>query len=206
MSQLRASGKRAKMTSMKTGCGLSSFLIFVLARLTVPQKKNVFPIRALMEERCMLFRKLFRLWLALDISSVFVEFLVRVYVPIKIGYIVIVEEFIPGTITDYLHLCAFLKLPIHRILTATNLLKQLVAFCGQTKLVFLDADDAELRHRWMQRSSLAEKDDYLQFQRVVLPDVARWMFGAEPRFIDTTGRTLVETHQIIMRHLERGLK
>jgi hypothetical protein len=80
----------------------------------------------------------------------------------------------------------------------------LVASGGEIKSVFLDADDAELRSRWMRRSSLAEKDDYLQFQRVVLPGVTKWVFGAEPRLIDTTGRTLDEVHRIIIRYLETG--
>jgi len=69
--------------------------------MTVNKRKDVFPIRAL-EGKLNLFRRIFRLWLGLDLISITLKFFAGVYAPLKLGYTIPIEEYVPPTISDYI--------------------------------------------------------------------------------------------------------
>jgi hypothetical protein len=56
----------------------------------------------LVEGKLNLFRRIFRLWLGLDLISITLKFLAGVYAPLKLGYTIPIEEYVPATISDYI--------------------------------------------------------------------------------------------------------
>jgi len=160
------------------------------------------PIRNLLEERPLLFKKLFRLWLCLDVSSILIKFLLTVYIPMKLGHIILVEEYVPAMIADYLYLKNALNLPLKSIVPTINIISRLMLLCGSASIILLDADPHELKHRWSNRGrGLLEIPNYLNMQRTLLPHICqnlptRWFL-----YINTTNEGVQETHRKIVRYL-----
>ncbi len=166
--RLRRKGLKVKTASLKTGHLLAFILEVLLAKMLVSKGKDVYPIRALIEEKPHLFRRIFKLWLILDLISITIKFLISVYLPLKLGYIVIVEEYIPATISDYIYLSKLMKPPLKMDSLSIGYLLRMANLCVSMKTIFLDAESDELVRRWKVRGSPNEREDYIQMQRSLL--------------------------------------
>ncbi|RLF02808.1 MAG: hypothetical protein DRJ59_02550 [Thermoprotei archaeon] len=164
------------------------------------RRRDVFPIRALIEERSRLFKRIFRLWLSLDLISITIKFLAGIYIPLKLGYTVLVEEYIPATITDYIYISEILEIPLKINSFIIRYLLRLMSLCYPIQVIFLDAGDHVLFHRWKARGSLIEGKDYIRAQRTVLLRISK-VLSQEFLYIDTGVKTIEETHKLIMRHI-----
>jgi thymidylate kinase len=200
-SKLKQRGLKTKISCLKTGHLFAFILEVSLARMVADKRKDVFPIRALVEEKPCLFRKIFKLWLSLDLISITVKFLAGVYFPLRLGYTVLVEEYIPATISDYIYLSKIIDFPLKVNSFAINYLLRLMSLCSPTQMIFLDAKNDELKTRWKLRRSFSERDDYLQMQRTLLLQLSRKLSPHKFIYVDTGARMLSETQELIMRHL-----
>jgi thymidylate kinase len=199
-SALRKNRLKVKTTSLKTNHLFASFLTLILARTLAGKRKDVSRIRALLEERPLIYGRLFWLWLYLDAISVSIQFLISVYIPSKIGYVVLVEEYIPATISDYLYLGKALNLPPRVFCLTMNWMLKLMHSGGPIQMVFLDADVDVLRFRWKKRGSLNEKSDYLGMQRTTLLSLSKKL-SLRILCFNTTNQTIRETHEKIVGYL-----
>ena len=196
--KLNDKGYSVKSTFLKSGHLFSYLFLRMLARGTVGQgMPDVSPIRALIDQRPELYRRLFRPWLALDLFSVVAKSLFAVYLPMKSGLLVLVEEGIPATIADYLYLCDVLGVPREKSFAAVKLLAALHARMGPVAIVVLSADQAALSSRWAERGSSAEREDYVLAQRELLPTISRVLAGRLLLSLDTTSRSRTETSNLI---------
>jgi hypothetical protein len=184
------------MSFLKTGHLFAFILEISLAKIVANRRKDVFPIKALVEERPILFRRIFRLWLGLDLISITLKFFISIYLPLKLGYIILVEEYIPATISDYIYLSRIVEFPLRVNSFAINYLLKLMNLCGPTQIIFLDAKDDELRIRWKLRRSFDEREDYIQMQRTLLLQISRGLLSMNFIYISTGAKTLVETQKI----------
>jgi len=200
-SKLKQKGLKTKMSFLKTGHLFAFILEILLARIVTSKRKDMFPIRSLVEERPNLFRRIFRLWFGLDLISITLKFLAGIYFPLKLGYIVLVEEYIPATISDYIYLSRIINFPLRVNSFAINYLLRLMNLCGPTQIIFLDAKNDELRIRWKLRKSFDEKEDYLQMQRTLLLQISKELSSMNFIYIDTRAKTLVETQKLIISQL-----
>jgi len=200
-SKLRQKGLKVKVSFLKTGHLFAFILEILLARIVASKRKDVFPIRALLEEKPTLFRRIFRLWLGLDLISITLKFFTSIYLPLRLGYIVLVEEHIPATVSDYVYLSRITNFPLGVDSFAINYLLRLMNLCGPTQIIFLDAKDSELRIRWKLRGSFDEREDYLQMQRALLLQMSRELSPNGLIYINTEAKTLAETQELIMSHL-----
>jgi hypothetical protein len=200
-SKLKRKGLKTKMSFLKTGHLFAFILEISLARIVANKRKDVFPIRALVEERPTLFRRIFRLWLGLDLISITLKFLAGIYLPLKLGYIVLIEEYIPATISDYVYLSKIVNFPLRVNSFAINYLLKLMNLCSPTQIIFLDAKDDELKTRWKLRGSFDERKDYLQMQRTLLLQISRELSPNGLIYINTEAKTLTETQKLIMSQL-----
>jgi len=203
-SKLKKKGLKTKISCLKTGHLFAFILEVLLARMVADKRKDVFPIRALVEEKPCLFRKIFKLWLNLDLISITVKFLAGVYFPLKLGCIVLVEEYIPATISDYIYLGEIINFPLKRNSFAINYLLRLMNVCSPNQIIFLDAKNDKLKIRWKLRGSLDEREDYLHKQRTLLLQISRALSSNKLMYINTSSKTLTETQKLIMSHLLRG--
>jgi thymidylate kinase len=200
-SKLKQKRLRTKMSALKSNELLASILVILLTKIVASKRKDVFPIRALIEERPTLFRKILRLWLALDIISITLKFLISIYLPLRLGYIVLVEEYIPATISDYIYLSRFIKFPLKMNSFTINYLLRLMNLCWPAQIIFLDAKDDELKKRWKLRKSFDEKEDYLQMQRTLLLQISKKLSSLNFIYINTETKALEETQILIISQL-----
>jgi len=200
-SKLKRKGLKTKMSFLKTGHLFAFILEISLAKIVANKRKDMFPIRALVEERPTLFRRIFRLLLGLDLISITLKFLAGIYLPLKLGYTVLIEEYIPATISDYVYLSKIVNFPLRVNSFAINYLLKLMNLCGPTQIIFLDAKNDELRIRWKLRRSLDEREDYIQMQRTLLLQISRGLSSMNFIYINTGAKTLVETQKLIMNQL-----
>jgi len=197
-SKLKRKGLKTKMSFLKTGHLFAFILEISLAKIVANKRKDVFPIRALVEERPTLFRRIFRLWLGLDLISITLKFLAGIYLPLKLGYTILIEECIPATVSDYIYLSKIVNFPLRVNSFAINYLLKLMNSCGPTQIIFLDAKDDELKTRWKLRGSFDERKDYLQMQRTLLLQILRELSPNGLIYINTEAKTLTETQKLIM--------
>jgi len=200
-SKLKLKGLKVKVSFLKTGNLFAFILEISLARMVASKRKDVFPIRALVEEKPTFFRRIFRLWLGLDLISITLKFLAGIYLPLKLGYTILIEEYIPATISDYVYLSKIVNFPLRVNSFSINYLLKLMNLCGPTQIIFLDAKDDELKTRWKLRGSFDEREDYLQMQRTLLLQMSRELSPYGLICINTEAKTLTETQKLIMSQL-----
>jgi hypothetical protein len=200
-SKLRQKGLKTKMSFLKTGNLFALIIEILLARIVASKRKDVFPIRALLEERPTLFRRIFRLWLSLDLISITLKFFINIYLPLRLGYIVLVEEYIPAAISDYIYLSRIINFPLETNSFAINYLLRLMSLCSPTQIIFLDAKNNELKMRWKLRGSFDEREDYLRMQRTLLLRMSRELLFMNLIYVNTSSKTLKETQELIMNCL-----
>jgi len=200
-SKLKQKGLKTRVSFLKTGHLFAFILEISLARIVASKRKDASPIRALVEERPILFKRIFRLWLILDLISITLKFLVGVYIPLKLGYTILIEEYIPAIISDYIYLSRIVNCPLKVNSFAINYLLRLMKLCNHTQMIFLDAENDELKSRWRLRGSFDEKEDYLHMQRTLLLHISRTLSSSELIYVNTSSKTLTETQELIMRRL-----
>jgi thymidylate kinase len=101
--RIRSKGLKVKTVFLLKGHYFSYFFEIFLAKIL------------LLDRKPSVFKRIFKLWLIIDTFSLCLKFLLEIYIPIKLGYIVLVEEYLPSTITHYLYYCHYLKLPVRII-------------------------------------------------------------------------------------------
>jgi len=199
-SRLKRRGLKAKMAFLKTGHLFAFILEFFLAKMVAGKRRDVSPIRTLVEEKPRLFKKIFRLWLYLDLVSITIRFLVSIYIPLKLGYIVLVEENIPATISDYIYLSKIIKLPLKINSFEIIYLLKLMSLCGPTYIVFLDAENDKLALRWKLRGSCDEREDYIRMQRGILLRLSKDL-SYKFLYVNTGTMSIKESYKLITNHL-----
>jgi hypothetical protein len=201
--EFRAKGLRVKSTHLKSNSLLAAWLIAALARI-LARPQEVTPIRALIDKRPDIFRRLFRTWLALDVLGIALLFVVKILLPLKLRSIVLVEEYLPATIADYLYLSRVVGCSLPRTSFAVRLMLAM-SEAAPAHTIFLDARLDELERRWKRRKSYAEKPDYLQMQRTLLPPLSKMISSQEIFYVDTTGQSIAETNCRIATWLSKNI-
>jgi len=200
-SRLSNDGLKVKVTSLKTDHFPASIVVILLAKILVRKRKDVYPIRALIDDRLALFKRLFKLWLILGIWGIFVRFLLSIYLPMKMGYLVIVEEYIPATIADYMYLRRVVRISCNTVSFATDLMLRLKHVSDPMLVIFLDAHIDLLKSRWSHRKSLDEEPDYIHMQCSTLLSLSKKLSSCRLLYINTTKQTIEETHKLITKYL-----
>jgi len=203
-SKLGNKGVRVKTTSLKINHFLAFILVVILVKMLCARnkRKDAPFIRALIEEKPCLFRRLFKLWLTLDVLSIYIRFLLTIYLPLKMRHIVIVEEYLPSTIADHVYVARILGLPIKSPSTAVSFMLRMVHLGGSMQTIFLDAHNNVLKDHWRaRRMNLDERPDYLNMQRTILLSLSKKLSSDDLLYIDTSKQTIEETHKLITDHL-----
>ena len=199
-SKLKQRGLKVKMSFLKTGHLFAFILEVILAKMVASKRKDISPIRALVEERPHFFKRIFKLWLGLDLISIAIKFLTNIYIPLKLGYTILVEEYIPATISDYIYLSKIIKFPLKVNSFAVNYLLKLMSFYNPAQIIFLDAENSKLTYRWKLRGKFNERKDYVRMQRTLLLQVSKKL-SYRLLYINTGTKTIKEAHKLIINRL-----
>lgn len=200
--RLRQRRLRAKISFLKTGHLLAFILQVILAKM-LTKRRYISPIRTLVEEKPYLFKKIFRLWIYLDLISVTITFLAKICLPLKLGYTVIVEEYIPAIISDYMYLSKLVKFPLKTNFFTIRYMLRLMSLCNPTQIIYLDAENDKLAFRWKVRRSFEEREDYIRMQRSILLQISKKL-SYTFLYVNTGAKTIDETHNLIINSLLRN--
>ncbi len=204
-SRLREQGWKVNTTFIKSGHLMANMFQVLLVRLSTRQKGSKPQMRVLTEKSTFLFRKMFRIWLVFDVVSICLKFAFCVYLPVRNGYVVIVEEYIPATISDYIYLNRILGRNHEQLLPILNILQRLLYLGGPMEVFFLDASLDKLRLRWNARGTHEEKPEYLGMQRTLLLTLLRKLSSDRICILDTGRQAIEETHKLVVGELNEML-
>lgn len=203
-SVMRKRGLKVKTTSLKTNHILARLLATLLFYVVNERKKNIYPIRMLIENRPELFKSIFKFWFFLDLTSITFKFLFTVLLPLKLGYTILAEEYIPAAICDYIYISKTLGMHEETATGGMVFLLRLLRVGGPTRIVFLDARQDDLQLRWKTRGSPAETSEYLIAQRSVLLSLSKKLSSHEVLFINTSDKRVAETHDFLVGYFFKG--
>ncbi len=119
--------------------------------------------------------------------------------------VVLVEEYLYGSLADYLYLLSlsgqpnryYVKLVTGHVLKLLNSLPPALVF-------YFDADTDTLKRRWIERGSDVERGEYLEMQRSLLPVLVR-LTGAQMVYVDTVSKTIEEVNRALRARIARLL-
>jgi len=197
--KLRSKELRVKTSFLLSGHLFSYLLLIILAKILCKgRRKNASAMRTLLDENLVSFKKLFRLWLVVDTISTCLKFLFSIFIPVKFGKIVLVEDYIPSTITHYWYYCQCLKLPVSSVNFSAKLMLRLMS-CFSTWIIFQDANTEVLKSRWRVRGSPPEKDDYIRIRREILLLLLQKIQPGRLIYVKTDNSSAREVHKLIYR-------
>ena len=197
--ELRKKGLKVKTTFLKSNHGFAHLLSFFLTRVLIKNRNDPrrAHVRALIKEEPVIFNRLFKLWLTLDLFSITLSFLLKILLPTRMGYTVLVEDYLPATIVNYIYFTRAINIPSKTSSFFPRFMQRLIHVVGPTKWVFLDAEDGVLNSRWKNRRSVVEELDYLHEQRTKLLFLSKALSSHEVLYIDTTHQNIMETHELV---------
>lgn len=199
--QLRKDNVKAMIVVLKTNHLFAHCLTMVLEYILFGGRKQEFVIRELIDKRPVILKRLFKLWLILDALSVSLKFLWNIKLPLKWGYVVLVEEFLPAIVTDYVYISRTVDLPSRTSNGVIRFVSKILTSAGTMENVFLDAQSNVLQTRWATRGTPLETPEYLRAQREMLLRCSKRLSTVDFLYIDTSTKTIHETQAYIQAHL-----
>lgn len=187
-------------TVLKINVLLTHIFLIVLCKIYGLDISKRYPIRALIDDRKDVLISVLDLWLFIDIVSIIIKFFIRIYIPHKLGYIVLVEDFLIATIVDYNYLARELNISDKYFNKNIRLARYLLSLITDDMFVFfLDADLNILKDRWSKRGSPIEVDSYIYIQK---NDLLRFA-SSFPNYIyiNTSNYSVEEVHKCIIQKL-----
>ena len=202
-SRLKHKKVKVKTTVLKTNHIFSYVLTVILAKLIGDNRKNVYPLRKLIEERSEILKKLLKLWLFLDLVSITIRFLITVYAPLKRGHVVLIEEYIPAIIADYIYIIKAIGGDLKKLHFTYLFLRKLIDVAKPISIIYLDAPNNILKKRWRNKGIIEEKPDYIVMQRTLLLKISKSL-AQSFLYLNTGSRNITETHKTIWRFVTKG--
>lgn len=196
--QLLQRTEKVHRTYLKGFHGLSYILAYFAVRC-IGCRDFSWALTALHQKNPSLEKRLLKLLLLLDFLEVILLNIAKVFVYLKLGYHVLVEEQVVGYAANHLH---------YRIINpefynryGSKMIRFYVRLLSsQSPLVFfLDARNDELKKRWEQRGSPIELESYLNSLRESMKLIRK--MGIKTICINTSS-PIPETFKRIMRSIE----
>ena len=179
----KSKGLKVNIAGLKVG-NLWAYPLYKIALIGWPIFKNKY---------------MFKMWVVLDLIAISLKFLISIWLPFKAGRLILVEEYIPAIVADYLHIARINGYPpkdVRAIIAYTSRLATLVPFTS----VFLDADTAVIRERWKSRGTSDEKLEYILVQQKLLPLITK-LLSHRLIYIATSDSSVKETSYYLKEHL-----
>lgn len=203
---LKKRGFSVSCTQLKAFHILSSFLILVLLFL-VREKTQKNHYRILREKRALLGARVMTILTFLDIPSFLVRYLLTVSWQRKLRDVVIVEEYIPAAVAEYLFWWKIMGKKNQLSSIFINFIQRLFNRNEATTIVFyLDGTSSKLLKRIAARNTYTEQLDYIKMQRSTLLTITQ-NFSSADRFhyIDTSSRNIVAVEKAILTTVNNEL-
>ena len=96
----------------------------------------------------------------LPVLSLYVRILKR------LGFLLLIEEYLPGILVDYYHLAKIYKFKANLISIAMSILYKSLLLSGMSTILFV-CDKTRLPERWKNRGTGPEYADYLESQQTI---------------------------------------
>jgi thymidylate kinase len=207
-SYLKKRGIATTATFLKSANLMAYLFLKMIAALCGLKRNHVPPITTLNESRPDLFKALSFLFTLIDAFSIVIKYLFRVWLPLKLGRVVLVEEYLPATVFDY-----FVLLKIRKVITSRsfNVLYKLCALLASRTahvsniVFFFDAPNHVLFERYSRRGSFKERKLYLEMQRKLLPSLYSKFLGRQVVFLNSS-KPVYQLERLIQSKVDAILK
>ncbi len=198
---LRERGYKVTVTYLKVMNIFSYFILVLLYKIVQKEGNNTSIWRFLFKKKKDIIEKLFNLLAILDCISISIKFLFRIYIPLLLGNTVLVEEYIPAIISDYLSFKARGLWGLGGNLIISLAQRYHLMVHERTCFVYLYAPISILRKRWLIRGTTPEKDEYIKIQQLMLRKIIHQLKGNCIFEISTAHRPISLTAQEILNYL-----
>lgn len=183
---LKKRGQRSKFTYLKTYFILTNNLLRIFRGMNISRIGLYF-----------IHRLLVVLDLVINVFILTLLALFRVRIPSKFYKYILIEEYLPGTLVDYVHAKLILRLNRKFLMRAIHVLLRLLYIDSTT--IVLVCNVQSLPYRWKARNTPSEAHSYLKVQEKVF---SLWSKHVENTFyISTEGKSVKETNREIRKLL-----
>ena len=183
------------------------FVIWLLATKLINNKRKTIKLRKyapwyiLTKFNEVLARRIALLTSLLDVTFTIPSKLLWINLLKRVGYVVLCEEYLYGTLIDYIY--SLISIGNHkgkRLLRFTiAILAAMLRKYKPSIVIALDADITEIIKRWEKRGYGDPQLKYVKFQRIFLKKLSY----SETIFIDTNNRSISEIVKLILKTLKK---
>jgi thymidylate kinase len=156
----------------------------------------------------LILQKTGNLWFSLILVSTLPMILIKVYLPLLMGYTVIAERYVIDTISDIQRLGLMYKIQNSRIIRLSSIL--FTFFPKDSILIYVHADYSALTERYRKRETPIESKEYAQSREQYYGQVLRTLKSKRPTlchlYLDSTCDSEINASNKLLNLLQDSLK
>jgi len=158
-----------------------------------------YPLESLLRGANLKLRNLITLWYVTDVFELSGRLLVLYILSKFIRITLLIEEYIPAILVDYLYISLRLKLRLRTILKYMNIMLYFYNKLHPLKVVFLSAPLKVLVKRWYQRGRAEHSQLYIHLQLHLLQQIVTFTtLSKNVVLIDSSNSKIIDTLRVIL--------
>jgi len=201
----RCFSKYRRVVELNLKRGFLASLLERLLMLLVYGKRlgYPYPLELLLRGASNKTRKVVKLWFYINTLELASRILLLARLAKIFGLILLIEDYVPAIIVDYVYVALKLGLPINSIMKFIKILLQVYSKEQPLKIIFLSATKPELIKRWYIRKRGEHSELYISLTRVLMLNLVMKVFENSNKalVIDTSDKSIGETATVILRHV-----
>jgi len=201
---LKSKGQKVVVLSLKRGFTTSIIEKTLYTTIYGRNRLYPYPLELLLRGAKAKLRRIVYLWFIINTFELYSRILLLLALN-RMGRLILVEDYVPVAILDYVYVAMKLEIPIGKIWGYIKALIHLYLKAYPSKVVVLDSTMEELIKRWSKRGRAEHSRMYLLTLQRVLPRLINALTrdpDKDTTLLDTTSRSVLDT----LRDLIGGLR
>jgi len=148
-------------------------------------------------------RRVIKLWFYINTLELASRILLLRLLAKVFGLILLIEDYVPAIVVDYIYIVLRLGLPINSITEFIKILLQMYSKERPLKIIFLSASKSELIKRWYSRKRGEHSELYLSLTQMLMLSLVMKIFESSNKvlIIDTSDKSVGKTAAVILNHV-----
>lgn len=196
-------GERNNILCLKRGL-LATFLERVLVILIYgKESQHLYPMEILLRGAKDKLKRIVSLWYTINTFEIVIRLLILMVINKIFKRFLLIEEYIPAIIIDYLYVALRIKTPITAIKRNIDILVRFFLKVYPLRMIILTASIQELIHRWRKRGRAEYSRAYIFIQRILftLIEILVHHPNKDILIIDTTNKSIYNTLKILVQNI-----
>jgi len=200
---LESKGQKAKTLCLKRGfiASLIERILFLLicgGNLLYP-----YPLELLLRGAKDKLKRIIHLWYIINTFELYARLLSLLIMSRVCKLVMLIEEYIPAIIIDYVYVALRLGMPINKISKYINILIHSYLKVHPSRVIILAASMQELVRRWHKRGRAEYSYTYILVQQII-PSLVKTLtrhFDKRVLILDTTNKTILDTLKALIQSM-----